>query len=155
MLLIVDEAQTGLGRLGAMFGFERDGVVPDLLDAVEDARRRPAAGGDDDHRRDRGGRVARGLAHITSHVADPLPAAAGLAGLEVIETDGLVERADALGEYLLGGSTSSQCSTRRSATSAGAACWSASKSLRIARAERRRTRSAPPSRTGASSAASR
>ena len=31
MKLIVDEAQTGLGRTGLMFAFERDGVVPDML----------------------------------------------------------------------------------------------------------------------------
>ena len=40
MLLILDEAQTGLGT-GAMFAFERDGIVPDIT--VEDARRRVAA----------------------------------------------------------------------------------------------------------------
>ena len=31
MLLIVDEAQTGLGRTGTMYAFERDGVAPDIL----------------------------------------------------------------------------------------------------------------------------
>ena len=31
MLLIVDEAQTGFGRLGTMFGFESDGIVPDFV----------------------------------------------------------------------------------------------------------------------------
>ena len=31
MLLVVDEAQTGLGRTGTMFAIERDGVVPDVL----------------------------------------------------------------------------------------------------------------------------
>ena len=31
MLLIVDEEQTGLGKLGTMFGFEEDGIVPDIV----------------------------------------------------------------------------------------------------------------------------
>ena len=31
MLLILDEAQTGLGSTGLMFAFERDAVVPDIL----------------------------------------------------------------------------------------------------------------------------
>ena len=31
MLLIVDEEQTGLGKLGQMFGFESEGIVPDIV----------------------------------------------------------------------------------------------------------------------------
>ena len=31
MLLVLDEAQTGIGRTGSMFAFERDGIVPDIL----------------------------------------------------------------------------------------------------------------------------
>ena len=31
MLLILDEAQTGLCRTGTWYAFERDGVVPDIL----------------------------------------------------------------------------------------------------------------------------
>ena len=31
MLLILDEAQTGVGRTGTMFAFDRDGVTPDIL----------------------------------------------------------------------------------------------------------------------------
>lgn len=31
MLLILDEAQTGIGRTGHMFAFERDGITPDIL----------------------------------------------------------------------------------------------------------------------------
>jgi 2,2-dialkylglycine decarboxylase (pyruvate) len=45
--------------------------------------------------------VARGFVHVTSHVADPLPAAAGLAVLEVIQEEHLVEQAQRRGRYLL------------------------------------------------------
>src|ERR671920_2469124 len=101
MLLIMDEAQTGFGRLGAMFGFELDGVVPDLLavsktlgggvplaatiapSAIEEAA------------------VGNGFLHVTSHVSDPLPAAAGLAVLDVIEEEGLVARAAERGDHLM------------------------------------------------------
>ena len=31
MLLILDEAQTGVGRTGTMFACQRDGVTPDIL----------------------------------------------------------------------------------------------------------------------------
>src|SRR5919204_5060189 len=31
MLLVIDEAQTGFGRLGSMFGFEHDGALPDVV----------------------------------------------------------------------------------------------------------------------------
>ncbi len=31
MLLIVDEAQTALGRVGTMYAFEQHDVVPDIL----------------------------------------------------------------------------------------------------------------------------
>ena len=31
MLLILDEAQTGIGRTALMFACERDGVTPDIL----------------------------------------------------------------------------------------------------------------------------
>ena len=59
MLLVVDEAQTALGRVGTMFAFEQHDVVPDFVDALEDARRRPAAVGYGHHRRDRGRRRSR------------------------------------------------------------------------------------------------
>jgi 2,2-dialkylglycine decarboxylase (pyruvate) len=45
--------------------------------------------------------VSSGFLHVTSHVSDPLPAAAGLAVLDVIQEDGLVEQAAARGEYLM------------------------------------------------------
>ena len=102
MLLVLDEAQTGFGRLGMMFGFEHDGVVPDLV-----AVSKTLGGGfplaatitsgaiEEDC-------VRKGFLHVTSHVSDPLPAAAGLAVLDVIEEEGFVGQARQRGDYLLG-----------------------------------------------------
>ena len=54
MLLILDEAQTAFGRVGANFAFEQDGVVPGFPRGVEDPRRRRPARRGGDQRRDRG-----------------------------------------------------------------------------------------------------
>jgi 2,2-dialkylglycine decarboxylase (pyruvate) len=101
MLLVLDEAQTGFGRLGAMFGFELEGVVPDLLavsktlgGGVPVAATITSTAIEEDC-------VAKGFLHVTSHVSDPLPSAAGLAVIDVIEREGLVERARDRGEHLL------------------------------------------------------
>ena len=101
MLLILDEAQTGFGRLGTMFGFESFGVTPDILSVSKTlgggiplgATFTSAEIEDDCYR--------KGFMHVTSHVSDPLPAAAGLAVIDVIEQEGLVEQARQRGEYLL------------------------------------------------------
>jgi 2,2-dialkylglycine decarboxylase (pyruvate) len=44
---------------------------------------------------------ARGFVHVTSHVSDPMPAAAALAVIDVVEEEGLADRARSRGEYLL------------------------------------------------------
>lgn len=101
LLLIMDEAQTGFGRLGTMFGFEHDGVVPDLVavsktlgGGVPLAATITTAAIEDDCAR-------KGFLHVTSHVSDPLPATTGLAVLDVIEEEGLVQQARTRGDYLL------------------------------------------------------
>ena len=100
MLLILDEAQTGFGRLGAGFGFEQIGVVPDFLTLSKTLGGGiPLAAtvtGDDIEETCH----AAGFAHVTSHVSDPLPASVGLAVLEVVRRDKLAERAARLGERL-------------------------------------------------------
>src|SRR5205814_8448596 len=100
MLLVLDEAQTGFGRLGSMFGFEQDGVLPDLVSVsktlgggVPLAATVASEAVEEDC-------VAKGFLHVTSHVSDPLPAAAGLAVPAAIEEEGLVRRAQARGDYL-------------------------------------------------------
>ncbi|MGB7448088.1 MAG: aspartate aminotransferase family protein [Ornithinimicrobium sp.] len=100
MLLILDEAQTGVGRTGTMYAFERDGVVPDLLTLSKTLG---------------GGLPAaavltsaeieqvcheRGFLFYTTHVSDPLAATVALTVLDVVERDGLVSRAATLGEQM-------------------------------------------------------
>lgn len=101
MLLVLDEAQTCLGRLGTMFAFERDGIVPDVLSLSKTlggglplaATVTSAEIADDCER--------KGFLHVTSHVSDPLPAAGGLAVLDVIAAEGLVDQALRRGDYLM------------------------------------------------------
>ncbi|MEU0494155.1 aspartate aminotransferase family protein [Mycobacterium sp. NPDC006124] len=100
MLLIADEAQTGIGRTGTMYAFERDGVVPDLLTLSKTlgAGLPVAAVVTTDeieslcHE--------RGFLFFTTHVSDPLAASVALTVLRVVERDGLVERAARLGRHL-------------------------------------------------------
>lgn len=100
MLLIVDEAQTGIARTGAMYAFERDGIVPDLLTlsktlgaglpvaAVVTTDEIEATCHD------------RGFLFFTTHVSDPLAAAVACTVLAVVARDGLVQRAQDLGRQL-------------------------------------------------------
>ncbi|PSS59534.1 aspartate aminotransferase family protein [Ensifer sp. NM-2] len=103
MLLILDEAQTGVGRTGTMFAFQRDGVTPDILTLSKtigaglplSAVMTTAEIEDVAHE--------KGFLFYTTHVSDPLPAAVGLAVLDVVEEEGLVERAREIGDRLFGG----------------------------------------------------
>ena len=103
MLLILDEAQTGIGRTGMMFAFERDGVVPDILTLSKtlgaglplSAVMTSEAIADEAEARD--------FLFYTTHVNDPLPAAVGLKVLEVVKRDRLADRAKASGARLEAG----------------------------------------------------
>jgi 2,2-dialkylglycine decarboxylase (pyruvate) len=103
MLLILDEAQTGLGRTGDMFAFERDGVVPDILTLSKTlgAGLPLAAVVTSAEIEERC--HERGYLFLTTHVSDPLPAAVGLTVMRVIERDGLCARAAELGRRLRDG----------------------------------------------------
>lgn len=100
MLLILDEAQTGLCRTGTWYAFERDGIVPDILTlsktlgaglplaaVVTSAEIEQEA-------------YERGFLFFTTHVADPLVAAVGNTVLDVLIDDKLDERARSLGAFL-------------------------------------------------------
>ena len=100
MLLIFDEAQTAFGRLGHWFAASQLGVTPDIMTVSK-----TLGGGvplaavittDEIEERCH----QRGFSFYTSHVSDPLPATVGLAVLETIESEKLLERSREMGDYL-------------------------------------------------------
>ncbi len=103
MLLILDEAQTGVGRTGTMFACERDGVVPDILTLSKTlGAGLPLAAivttAEIEERAHE-----RGYLFYTTHVSDPLPAAIGLKVLEIVQRDRLADRARVAGARLEAG----------------------------------------------------
>jgi acetylornithine/succinyldiaminopimelate/putrescine aminotransferase len=94
-LLIFDEVQTGFGRLGTMFAFERYDLVPDILTSAKSM----------------GGGMPLGafissktimdvlqtnpaLGHITTFGGHPVSCAAGMAALDVILSENLMSSVD-------------------------------------------------------------
>ena len=98
-LLIVDEAQTGLAKLGSMWGFDHEGVIPDIFTISKHF----------------GGGVAISAAITTdeieekvsgsglvvghSHSNDPMPCNAAIASIDIIMEEILVDVSRRIGEY--------------------------------------------------------
>jgi acetylornithine/LysW-gamma-L-lysine aminotransferase len=97
-LLVVDEVQTGFGRTGRWFACEHHGVVPDAISLGK-----AIAGGVPMGAVAIGPRVPQLPvgSHGSTFGGNPLACAAALATLDALETESLVERAAALGAYLL------------------------------------------------------
>jgi 2,2-dialkylglycine decarboxylase (pyruvate) len=103
MLLILDEAQTGLCRTGLWYAFEREGIVPDILTisktlgagyplaaVITSAEIEVAA-------------HERGFLFFTTHVSDPLVASVGNTVLDVLSEERMDERVTALGDHFRDG----------------------------------------------------
>lgn len=105
ILMICDEVINGFGRTGTMFGIEHWNVVPDIMTIAKAAT---------------GGYAPLGAAIATDRVAErfkptsaeafqhvitfgghAVACAAALASIDIIEREGLVDRAATLGDYLL------------------------------------------------------
>jgi acetylornithine/N-succinyldiaminopimelate aminotransferase len=99
LLLILDEVQTGIGRTGLLFAYEHYGIRPDIMTLAKAL----------------GGGVAMGAMLATDEVAEvfgpgshastfggnPLACAAGLATINTILEDGLLNNCQQMGQYLL------------------------------------------------------
>jgi 4-aminobutyrate aminotransferase/(S)-3-amino-2-methylpropionate transaminase len=98
ILLVVDEVQTGFGRTGRMFAVEHYGIEPDLMTVAKSiAGGLPLSG-------------VVGKAEIMdslwdnavggTYVGNPVALAAAVAVLDVFEEEGLVERAQRIGDMI-------------------------------------------------------
>jgi len=97
ILLILDEVQCGLGRTGKLFAYEHYGIEPDIMTLAK-----PLGGG-----LPIGATLAKESVasffepgdHASTFGGGPLVCAAALAFLNVLEEEGLMEKADERGRY--------------------------------------------------------
>lgn len=100
-LLMADEVQAGVGRTGRWFGHQHAGITPDVITLAKALANGVPIGAC------LAGGKAHGVlgpgSHGTTFGGNPLATRAALSVLDVIESDHLLERAEALGERIIGG----------------------------------------------------
>ena len=103
MLLIVDEAQTGVGRCGDLFAINHEDVVPDIITLSKTlGNGLPLSAVVTSNEIERVC-TERDFCFYTTHVNDPLPAAVGDKVLEIVLRDNLVENSRRIGALLKDG----------------------------------------------------
>ena len=100
MLVIVDEAQTGLGRTGRMFDCAQDGFVPDFVTLSKTLGAGLALSAVITTQEIEQRCFDNKFHFYTTHASDPLPAAVGLKVIEIILRDRLADRARVAGDRL-------------------------------------------------------
>ena len=97
MVLIFDEVQTGMGRLGTWFGYQNFGVQPDIITLAKGLAAGVACGAFIAK-----SEIAPSLRpgmHASTFGGNPLAMSAGLATVEAIEEDGLLEHVKQLSHH--------------------------------------------------------
>ncbi len=98
---VYDEVQAGFGRTGKMFAFEHYGVEPDLIvcgKGISSSLPLSAVIG-----KKRIMDIYAPGSMTSTHSGSPLPVAAAIENLKLIEKEGLVENSRVLGEVLMSG----------------------------------------------------
>ncbi|MGL4745404.1 MAG: acetylornithine transaminase [Dermatophilaceae bacterium] len=98
-LLVLDEIQTGIGRTGTWFAFQQAGVLPDAVTVAKGLGGGVPVGALVTFGAEVSALLRPGQ-HGSTFGGNPLACAAGLAVLEAIESEGLLDHARAAGEHL-------------------------------------------------------
>jgi acetylornithine aminotransferase len=97
-LLILDEIQTGIGRTGKWFAYQHNGIVPDIMTLAKSLGNGVPIGACVANHK--AADVMKPGSHGSTFGGNPLACAAGLAVIETIAQENLVERATTAGKLL-------------------------------------------------------
>ncbi|QDV68676.1 Acetylornithine aminotransferase [Rosistilla carotiformis] len=98
LVLIFDEVQTGCGRTGEWFGYQYFGVEPDIMTLAKSLCG-GVAGGAMMARPEIAASLKPGT-HASTFGGNPIAAAAGIAAIETIESEGLLDHAKQLSQLI-------------------------------------------------------
>jgi acetylornithine aminotransferase len=100
LLLIFDEVQVGMGRTGTLFAYEHFGVAPDIMTLAK-----ALAGGAPIGTMLARDEIAQAFSpgtHGSTFGGNPLVTAAAIATVRTLLEEGILNRTEEMGEYLLG-----------------------------------------------------
>lgn len=100
LILIFDEVQVGMGRTGKMFAHEHFGITPDIMTLAK-----ALAGGAPIGTMLATDKLAEAFSpgtHGSTFGGNPLVTAAAIATIRVIMEEGILNRTEEMGEYLMG-----------------------------------------------------
>jgi acetylornithine aminotransferase len=100
-LLVIDEVQTGIGRTGSWFAFQREGIAPDLVTLAKGLGGGLALGACLGF--GTAGELLQPGQHGTTFGGNPVSCAAALAVLNTISSDGLLDHVSSVGSEIVAG----------------------------------------------------
>ena len=98
MLLILDESQTGLAKMGTMFAFESEGIIPDILVLSKHFGGGMTISAMVTSQEIEETAWKKGLILGHSHSNDPIGCAAALASIDIIVDENMCKRAQGVGD---------------------------------------------------------
>jgi len=100
-LLMVDEVQTGMGRTGAWFAHQHNGIAPDVMTLAKGLGNGVPIGAC--LARDKAAEILAPGTHGSTFGGNPLVSRASLATINAIESDSLIDRATFIGNAIAQG----------------------------------------------------